>query len=51
MIKILKRIRELEKRVSHIEKALEGVNNVPTSDADTSDYKEVIDEWLNGKKR
>ena len=51
MINIFKKIRELEKRVSHIEKALEGIKSLPSSEADTSSYKEVIDEWLNGKKR
>lgn len=51
MINIFKKIRELEKRVSHIEKALESIKSLPSSEADTSSYKEVIDEWLNGKKR
>lgn len=51
MINIFKKIRELEKRVSHIEKALESIKSTNISEAGMSDYKEVIDEWLNGKKR
>ena len=51
MIKIIKRILELEQRVANIEKALECAKGAPSAEADTSSYKEVIDEWLNGKKR
>ncbi len=49
MIKLIKLIKDFDKRLTKLEKALEGVNNQPVGD-DHSSYKEVIDEWLNGKK-
>ena len=54
MIKILKRLNNLESRVKSLEKVLEslefnhGVSKNEGSSAELS-YKEVLDEWLNGK--
>lgn len=49
MIKLIKLIKDFDKRLTKIEKMLESVNNQPVN-SDQSSYKEVIDEWLNGKK-
>jgi len=49
MIKLIKQIKDFDKRLSSLEKAVECMKNQPTSQ-DASSYKEVIDEWLNGKK-
>lgn len=50
MIKLIKLIKDFDKRLSKIEKALECVNNSPIDASEGTSYKEVIDEWLNGKK-
>lgn len=50
MINIFKRIKELEKRVAFLEKSLEGVDNSPKADNQAS-YREVLDQWLNGKEQ
>lgn len=49
MIKLIKQIKDFDRRLSNLEKAMEGMNNQPQC-SDSSSYKEVIDEWLNGKK-
>ena len=49
MIKLIKQIKDFDRRLSNLEKAMESMNNQPQS-IDQSSYKEVIDEWLNGKK-
>lgn len=49
MIKFIKLIKDFDKRLTRLEKTVEKINIQPT-DADQSSYKEVIDEWLNGKK-
>ena len=51
MIKILKKIAEIEQRLSTIEKSLKGDTNQLDTDKDATSYKEVIDEWLNGTKQ
>lgn len=51
MIKITKKLKELESRIEALEKALkvaEGKDFVPNGDQIS--YKEVLEEWLNGKK-
>lgn len=50
MLKHIKLLKELEKRVTLLEKALECVNNRQVSDQNDASYKEVFDEWLNGKR-
>ena len=49
MIKLIKKIKDFDNRISKLEKSLELMENQPKSQ-DVSSYKEVIDEWLNGKK-
>ncbi|MBQ3590043.1 MAG: hypothetical protein II980_06310 [Clostridia bacterium] len=58
MIKSKQRLRALEERVSSLESRLEKITNtldfehrVPQNDKNTEilSYKEVLDEWLNGK--
>ena len=49
MIKLIKLIKDFDNRISNLEKAFEGASNQPASNEQSS-YKEVIDEWLNGKK-
>jgi len=49
MFKFIKKIKELEKRVYLIEEKFnEPVNQA--SNSPSPSYKEVIDEWLNGKR-
>ncbi len=50
MINIFKKIKELEKRLAIIEKALESVDNSQKADTQAS-YKEVLDQWLNGTQQ
>ena len=50
MIKLIKLIKDYDKRLTKIEKTLESVNNSTIDTEESSSYKEVIDEWLNGKK-
>ena len=49
MIKLIKQIKDFEKRLSCLENSVKQLQNQP-KDNDSSSYKEVIDEWLNGKK-
>lgn len=60
MINKGKRLLALEKRILMVEQELEKISknlnsshrvaNIPSSEEDLS-YKEVLDEWLNGKKK
>lgn len=43
-----KKLKELEKRIEALEKAISLPEAVP--DDKEASYKEVIDEWLNGKR-
>lgn len=49
MIKLIKLIKDFDRRLTKLENT---VNCMPNQDegSDQSSYKEVIDEWLNGKK-
>ena len=51
MFKILKKIKELELRVSELEKALEALSAPRREDKNLSSYEEVIDQWLNGTRQ
>lgn len=51
MIKITKKLKELEGRIEALEKALKVAENKDfTPNSDQISYKEVLEEWLNGKK-
>ncbi len=50
MFKLMKKIKDLEKRLTEIEKRLMCVNNSTPSQEESASYKEVLDEWLNGKR-
>lgn len=46
-----KKFKEIEARIALLENKLKLLQNVKTADpVDEISYKEVIDEWLNGKK-
>lgn len=55
MIKLKKTLTAYEQRISALERELEALKNVRAnnydSSSDTNSYKEVIDEWLNGRKK
>ncbi len=44
-----KQIEELNLRLLLLEKELESIKSLPKEQENSSTYKEVIDEWLNGK--
>ena len=48
MFNLSKKIKQLELRLCELEKSLQGVNNSPKNQ-EQADYKEVLDQWLNGK--
>ncbi|MBO5261639.1 MAG: hypothetical protein J6B45_01190 [Clostridia bacterium] len=51
MIKITKKLKELEGRIEALEKALKVAESKDfTPSRDQISYKEVLEEWLNGKK-
>lgn len=50
MFKLIKLIKDFDKRLTKIEKSLESVDKTQNTDTSCSSYREVIDEWLNGKK-
>ena len=52
MIKLKKELKEIKERLLQLEIKLSALNTqAPTNDVSNSpSYKEVIDEWLNGKK-
>lgn len=46
-----KKIKEIEDKIAYLEKKLINLENKKTADpVDEISYKEVVDEWLNGKK-
>ncbi len=50
MLKTKKKLIELENRIILLEKKLLGKSNQKTPDpVDEISYKEILDEWLNGK--
>lgn len=51
MFKILRKIKELELRVTTLEKALESLSLPKQNDNNLSSYEEVIDQWLNGTRQ
>lgn len=51
MFKLIKRIKELEQRVSMLEKAVECLSLAKQEETKLSSYEEVIDQWLNGTRQ
>lgn len=51
MFKFIKKIKELEKRISALENVLIKNPSPLNSDSKVATYEEVIDQWLNGKKQ
>ena len=49
MFKFIKKIKELEKRISSLEKILSKPPS-PLNNDKVATYEEVIDQWLNGKR-
>lgn len=51
MLKSKKILIEIQNKVASLEKRVKSLENKKTSDpVDEISYKEVVDEWLNGKK-
>lgn len=50
MFKFIKKIKELEKRISALEVALLQPSSLAEA-KDQATYEEVIDQWLNGKRQ
>ncbi len=52
MIKLKKEIKEIKERLSLLESKISALNTEKpiSNDKATPSYKEVIDEWLNGKE-
>jgi DNA-binding FrmR family transcriptional regulator len=48
---ILKQIKAIERRLDEIEKSLLSIKVDEDIDSSSASYKEVIDEWLNGRPR
>lgn len=50
MFRLKKKIKSLEARISSLEKRLDTSEPSCKVNEDGASYKEVIEEWLNGKK-
>ena len=51
MIKLKKELNEIKERLLRLENCLKSleIQNPPAESSNTPSYKEVIDEWINGK--
>lgn len=49
MTKTTKRLNDLEKRICELEMQIKSQSAQPQSDSAALSFKEVIDEWINGK--